>query len=395
MGVNTISAKRFLSILVILTLVVATALSMTACKPKVIKVASISPLSGAQSSMGEPIKLGVQMAIEERLADFKKLGFKIEFLPQDDQADPKVGVAVGQKLVADKEVLLYIGHLNSSVAIPTSEVTAKDNLAMVSPANTNPTVTERGLPNVNRICGRDDFQGPWGARYVKEDLKLSTVFIIHDKTTYGQGVAEFFKKKAEAIGLKVEGFEGITQGEVDFSPVLNKVKVKKPDLIFFGGMYPEAGQLVKQAREKKIDSIFMGADGIDDSGLLKVAGKAAVGVIYTTAAADVTKTPAGKAFAAKYETKFGKKPGAYSAYGYDSAMIGLLGLENAIKANKNKLPTRAQVSAEVRKVKGFKGIVGEVSFDAKGDNLHAKIYIFKMVKEEYPGELVKELAGTP
>jgi branched-chain amino acid transport system substrate-binding protein len=395
MGVNTISAKRFLSILVILTLVVATALSMTACKPKVIKVASISPLSGAQSSMGEPIKLGVQMAIEERLADFKKLGFKIEFLPQDDQADPKVGVAVGQKLVADKEVLLYIGHLNSSVAIPTSEVTAKDNLAMVSPANTNPTVTERGLPNVNRICGRDDFQGPWGARYVKEDLKLSTVFIIHDKTTYGQGVAEFFKKKAEAIGLKVEGFEGITQGEVDFSPVLNKVKVKKPDLIFFGGMYPEAGQLVKQAREKKIDSIFMGADGIDDSGLLKVAGKAAVGVIYTTAAADVTKTPAGKAFAAKYETKFGKKPGAYSAYGYDSAMIGLLGLENAIKANKNKLPTRAQVSAEVRKVKGFKGIVGEVSFDAKGDNLHAKIYIFKMVKEEYPGELVKELAGKP
>lgn len=395
MGVNTISAKRFLSILVILTLVAATAVSMTACKPKVIKVASISPLSGAQSSMGEPIKLGVQMAIEERLADFKKLGFKIEFLPQDDQADPKVGVAVGQKLVADKEVLLYIGHLNSSVAIPTSEVTAKDNLAMVSPANTNPTVTERGLPNVNRICGRDDFQGPWGARYVKEDLKLSTVFVIHDKTTYGQGVADFFKKKAEEIGLKVEGYEGITQGEVDFSPVLNKVKVKKPDLIFFGGMYPEAGQLVKQAREKKIESIFMGADGIDDSGLLKIAQKAVIGVIYTTAAADVTKTVAGKAFAAKYEAKFGKKPGAYSAYGYDSAMIGLLGLENAIKANNNKLPTRAQVSAEVRKVKGYKGIVGEVSFDSKGDNLHAKIYIFKMVKEEYPGELVKELTGKP
>ncbi len=324
---NTINRNRLVSLFLIVCLVLVSVLSVSGCgKPKVIKVASISPLSGPQSSMGEAIKLGVQMAFDERKADFTKLGFDLQFLPQDDQADPKVGVAVGQKLVADKDVLLYIGHLNSNVAIPTSDVTAKENLAMVSPANTNPNVTDRNLPNVNRICGRDDFQGPWGARYAKEELKVTSAFVIHDKTTYGQGVADFFRKKAEEIGIKILGFEGINPGDVDFSAVLNQVKVQNPDLIYFGGMYPEAGQLVKQTRAKDIKAIFMGADGIDDSGMIKVAGKDAVGVVFTSAAGDPTQTAEGKAWAAKYQTKFGKAPGAYSAYGYDSTMIGLMAL---------------------------------------------------------------------
>ncbi len=384
---------RWLVLLVVSLLLVSTAVAGCG-KPKVIKIASVSPLSGAQSSMGEAMKLGVQMAIDENKDKFKKLGYDLQFTPQDDQADPKVGVSVAEKLIADKDILLVIGHLNSSVAIPSSEVYAKDNLTMISPANTNPKVTDRNLPNVNRVCGRDDFQGPWGARYAVETLKVKSVFVIHDKTTYGQGVADEFRKKAEALGVKVLGFEGITQGEVDFSAVLNQVKVKKPDLIYFGGMFPEAGQILKQAREKKIGAYFMGADGLDDKGLIDIAGKDAVGVVYSTAAGDVTKSEVGRNFAANYKAKFGKEVGAYSAQAYDSANIGLLALEAAIKANNGKKPTRAQVSTETRKVK-YTGILGPVAFDSKGDNINAKIYIFEIKEAKYPGTLAAELSGKP
>ncbi|MHB8945843.1 MAG: branched-chain amino acid ABC transporter substrate-binding protein [Bacillota bacterium] len=384
---------RWLVLLVVSLLLVTTAVAGCS-KPKVIKVASVSPLSGSQSSMGEAIKLGVQMALDENKEKFKALGYDLQFSPQDDQADPKVGVSVAEKLIADKDVLLVVGHLNSNVAIPSSEVYAKDNLTQVSPANTAPAVTDRQLPNVNRVCGRDDFQGPWGARYAAETLKAKSVFVIHDKTTYGQGVADEFRKKAESLGLQVLGFEGITPGEVDFSAVLNQAKVKKPDLIYFGGMYPEAGQILKQAREKKITSYFMGADGIDDKGLIDIAGNDTIGVVYTTAAGDVTKSDVGRTFAANYKAKFGKAVGAYSAQAYDSTNVGLLAIEAAIKAGNGQKPTRAQVSTAVRKAQ-YTGISGPIAFDSKGDNVNAKIYIFEIKEAKYPGTLAAELAGKP
>lgn len=356
----------------------------------VIKVATSSPLSGSQAAMGESIKLGAQMALEERKADFEKLGFKLDFAPQDDQADPKIGVSVANKLIADPAILAVVGHLNSGVAIPSSEVYVKDNLAMVSPANTSPQVTDRMLPNVSRICTRDDLQGPAGAQFAQQKLGIKSVFVIHDKTAYGQGLADEFKKEADKIGIQVAGYEGITAGEVDFSAVLTKVASLKPDLIYFGGMYPEGGILYKQAGEKGIAAKFMGGDGLDNSEIVKIAGgKNVIGLMYTTAAAPIT-TEEGKAWAAKYEQKFSKKTEGYSAYGYDAAMVTLKGIENAIAANGNKMPTREQVSAEIRKIQDFKGIVTTISFDEKGDNKNAKVYIFEFKADAYPGELVGE-----
>jgi len=395
--------KRFL---VGLALIMVFALVLTGCggaektagdkkddsgaKGQVIKVATSSPLSGAQAAIGESIKLGAQLALEEEKATFEQLGFSLELFPQDDQADPKVGVAVAEKLIADPDVLAIIGHYNSGVAIPSSEVYAKDNLAMVSPANTAPQVTDRRLPNVNRICVRDDIQGPAGANYAKDKLGVNSVFVIHDKTTYGQGLADEFKKEAEKIGLTIAGYEGITSGEVDFSAVLTKVASVKPDMIYFGGMYPEAGVMVKQAREKGITAKFMGGDGLDSSEIAKIAGKDIVGLIYTTAATDITKTEEGKAWAQKYTEKFGKNVESYSAYGYDAAKVALKAMENAIAANGNQKPTREQVVAEVRKTQDFRGIATVVSFDDKGDNKNAKVYFFEFKAESYPGELVGE-----
>lgn len=358
---------------------------------EVIKIATVSPLSGAQAGMGEPIKLGAQMALEERVAEFEALGFKLELAPQDDQADPKVGVAVAQKMITDKDILAVVGHLNSGVAIPASEVYVKDNLCQVSPANTNPAVTDRRLPVVNRIVSRDDIQGPVGAEYAVKTLGAKAVFVIHDKTTYGQGIADEFKAQAEKLGAKVVGYEGITAGESDFSAVLNKAVAAKPDFIYFGGMYPEGSLLAKQAKEKGLKAYFMGPDGMYDPKVIEIAGEAAKGVFCTSVAGDVTLTEAGKAWAQKYQEKFGAPPGSFAAYGYDAMNVALEGIKKAIENNGGKKPSRQQVCEAVRAIQGFKGVATNVSFDDKGDNKDAKVFVYEFKELKFPAPIVMEI----
>jgi branched-chain amino acid transport system substrate-binding protein len=355
-----------------------------------IKIATQTPLSGNSATLGEAIKLGAQMALEENKEKFKKLGFNLELLPMDDQGDPKKGVANAQQLGADQSVIGVVGHLNSGVAIPSSVTYEKYGLVMVSPANTAVEVTDRGLKTVNRICARDDFQGPAAAQYAVNDLKAKNIFVIQDKTAYGQGLADAFKSAAEKLGAKIVGYEGITIGEKDFNGVLNQVTAKKPDLIYFGGLYAEGGILVKQAREKGLTIPIMGGDGLDSSTMVQIAGDAIKNTLYTSVAADVSKTPEGKKWAEAYEKKFGKKPESYSFYGYDSMGVILKGLEDAIKKNGGKKPTREQVRDAVRAIQDYQGIATKVAFDEKGDNKYAKVYIFKFEGQTYPGALVGE-----
>jgi len=357
----------------------------------VIKIASVTPLSGSQAALGEQIKLGAQMAFDEQKAEIEKLGFKIEFAPQDDQADPKVGVAVAQKLLADTDVLAVDGHFNSGVAIPSSEIYAKDNLVMVSPANTAVGITDRKLPSVNRICARDDVQGPLGADFAAKDLAAKTIFVVHDKTTYGQAIADEVKKQATVDGMQVAGYEGITPGESDFSAVLNKVAVVKPDVLYFGGIYPEGSLIIKQMKDKGITAKFIGPDGMDDPEEVKIAGAAVIGTYYTSPAADISRTPAGKAWVDKFTAKFGKAPSNWSAYGYDAMNVIMEGLKKAIAANGGKKPSRLQVSTAVRAVSGLQGITSTISFDDKGDNKGAKLYVAQYKEAKYPPEVVKEV----
>ncbi len=358
---------------------------------KVIKIATQSPLSGASATQGEAIKLGAQLQMEEQKAEFEKLGFKVQLVPYDDQADPKKGVANAQSIGADKEILGVVGHLNSGVAIPSSEVYEKNNVVMVSPVNTATDVTDRGLKIVNRICARDDFQGPAGAEYAIKTLKAKNIFVIDDKTAYGTGLVKAFKEAAEKEGAKIAGYESITVGEKDFNGVLNKVLASKPDLVYFGGLYAEAGLLVKQAREKGLNIPIMGGDGIDSSTLVEIAGASIKDTYYTSIAADPMKSDTGKKFAEAYEKKFNKEVEGYSAYGYDAAGVLLQGLKDAIKANGNKLPSREQVRDAVRKVKDYNGAVTQVSFDEKGDNEYAKVYIYKFDEQKYPGKQEDEV----
>lgn len=358
----------------------------------VIKIASVTPLSGSQAALGENIKLGAQMAFDERKGELEKLGFKVEFLPQDDQADPKMGVAVAQKLIADKSVLAVDGHWNSGVAIPSSQVYAKDNLCMVSPANTAVEITDRKLANVNRICARDDVQGPLGADFAKE-MGAKKIFLIHDKTAYGQAIADEVKKRALENKTEVAGYEGITQGESDFSAVLNKVALLKPDVVYFGGIYPEGSLLMKQMNEKGIKAKFIGPDGMDEAEVVNIAGKACVGSYYTSPAADITRTAEGKAWADSFNKKFGKAPGNWSAYGYDAMNVIIDGIKTAIQKNGGKKPSRQQVCEAVRATKDLKGITSTITFDAKGDNVGAKLYLAEFKAAKYPPTVIKEISA--
>ena len=222
-------------------------------------------------------------------------------------------------------------------------------------------------------------------------LKAKKIFIVQDKTAYGTGIAEAFKEGAEKAGAEILGFEGITLGEKDFNGVLNQVLSKKPDLVYFGGIYAEGGLLIKQAREKGIDIPFMGGDGMDASTLVEIAGDAIKNTYITSVAGDSTKTEEGKSFMERYKEANKKDAEAYSVYGYDSMGVVLKGIEDAIKANNNKMPTREQVRDAVRGIKDYQGVLTEVSFDDIGDNEYAKVFIYNFTEVKYPPQLEGEV----
>ena len=373
-----------------LLLIVAFGLAGTAAAQQKgrIKIAVQAPLSGEQAAIGEHIKLGAQLAVEESSKAFKDLGYDLVLVPQDDQAKPEVGVANARNMVADPEVLVIVGHFNSGVALPSSEVYKDAMLTMISPANTATEITDRGYPNVNRVCGRDDVQGPVGARFTAQDLKLKSVYIIHDKTLYGQGVAENFRNEAKKLGLTVLGFDG-TEERANFSPMIIPLKAKNPDLVYFGGIYHQGGLLLKQLREKGVKAKFMGPDGLDSAEMAKIAGSAVVGSYYTSVAGPPDAYPETAAFAKKYKQRFGKETESFGMYGYDATLVGIKAIEGWIKANPGKKPSRADVVTAVRNIKNFKGITGSIEFDNKGDPVKAKYFVLQFEKQAYPGKVVK------
>jgi len=367
--------------------------SASTASSQVIKIASCSPLSGSQGSLGDMIKLGAQIAVEEAQPSFSKLGFKLELSPQDDQASPDVGVAVAKRIVNDPEILGIVGHFNSGVAIPSSEVYKDYDLVMVSPANTNPKVTERLYANVNRVCGRDDVQGPVGADFAIDELKAKVIFIVTDKTAYGQGVAEAFRDRARARGARIAGFVG-TEEKSNFQSLILQMKVHKPDLVYLGGIYDQGGLLVKQMREKGIKALFMGPDGLDSSEFVRIAQEAAKGAYYTTVAGPVDQYPKAAEFSRAFQARFNKKPESFALYSYDAAKTIIEAIRSAAAQNGGKIPSRVAVCKAVRQL-SCEGITGTIEFDSKGDRRKSDYYIVQMREPVYPGVTVKVTSAAP
>ncbi len=334
-------------------------------EPTVIRIASQSPLSGPQSSIGISIRNGVELAIDQLSGPLNDLGYTIEFVPYDDQATPDVGVSNAQNIVSDETILGVIGHYNSGVAIPSSEVYNDNNLVMVSPANTGVSVTDRGYATVNRICGRDDSQGAAGAAFAASLDGVDSVYVLHDTTAYGQGVAQFFANEAESHGLVVLGFEG-TEEVANFDSLVQPILALDPDLIYFGGIYSQTGIFINQARSAGYEGLFLGPDGFDSSEFAELAGDAAVGTYYTTVAAPASFYPAAAQYIVDYEAAFGEPPQPFSAQSFDSTGILLQAIATAAEAA-GGIPSRADVAAAVRAVEDYEGITGTYNFDDHGD----------------------------
>jgi branched-chain amino acid transport system substrate-binding protein len=373
-------------LLLVFTLFMIVSMLLTACGgggAKVIKIATQSPLSGNLSAVGVDMKNGAEMALAEMGGPLKAMGFTLELAPYDDQANPDTGVANAKQIVADPAILCVVGHYNSGVQIPSSEEYHTAGLANVSPANTNPKVTTRGYPEVSRICGRDDVQGAVGAQFANEQGK-KTVFVMHDKTTYGQGIAEYFKREAETLGMTVQGFEG-TEEKANFDSVLTPILSANPDVIYFGGMYDQAAVLFKQARDKGYEGTFLSDDGFDAADSAGIGGEtllAGGGTYFSTVAGPASAYPGTAKFIEAFKTKYGATPQPFAAQSYDSMVICLTAIENAAKEAGNKIPTRQAVTQAVRALKDFKGLTGTVNFNPNGDLVTATYFIIQVLSAD-------------
>ncbi len=366
--------------LVPIAVVLALALPLAAFgATTVIKIATQSPLSGGMSAVGTDIKNGVQLAIEQLSGPLAKLGFKVELAAFDDQGNPDTGVANAKSIVSDPAVLAIVGHYNSGVQIPSSEEYHAAGLVNVSPANTNPKVTERGYLEVNRICGRDDVQGAVGAQFA-HSKGIKSAYVLHDKTAYGQGIAEYFKRESERLGIRIRGFAG-TEEKANFDSILTPIIASRPDAIYFGGMFDQAAVLFKQARQKGYKGMFLSDDGFDASDAAKIGGNALLegaGTYYSTVAGPASAYPGTKKFQEDFKKKFGAEPQPFAAQSFDSAAIALKAIENAVVAAGGKLPTRQAVAKAVRALKDFPGITGTFNFNDKGDLTTAKYFIIQV-----------------
>ncbi|MCX7918810.1 MAG: branched-chain amino acid ABC transporter substrate-binding protein [bacterium] len=339
----------------------------------VIRIGFAAPLTGDQAEIGIDMKNGVLMAIEEANAAGGVLGKKLELVPMDDKHDPKEAVAVAQKLITDPTVVAVVGHLNSNCSIPASKKYHEAQLAMITPSSTNPELTLQGYPEIFRMCATDSFQGPFGAEFAIKELGKKRIAILHDKSQYGQGLAEEFRKGVHQLGLKEILFEGITQGDRDFTAILTKIKSKNPDLVYFGGMYPEAGLLAKQMKELGMQTQFMGGDGLYVPGFLDIAGKAAEGTIITFSVPSWDKVETAKQFINKFTAKYGAIK-TYAPFAYDAANIIIDAIKRAGTTD------RAAVVKAIRETKDFNGVVGITNFDEHGDTTNKAMYVY-IVKE--------------
>jgi branched-chain amino acid transport system substrate-binding protein len=349
--------------------VLALLLGCTQQDDTVVKIGAAGPMTGDQSKMGIDLRNATELAVAEWNAKGGVLGKKIVMLAGDDQADPKQAVSIANKFINQKAAAL-VGHWNSSCSIPTSKYYNDANMLMISPATTNPQFTLQGLKKVFRVCGTDDQQGRVAAEFVLNKLRAKKVAVIHDKTAYGQGLADYFRK---ALGDKVQVvyYGGIIQRDPDYKAVLTSMKEKDPELYFFGGIYPEAGRLVRQAREVGLNIPMITGDGVFDPTFISIAGKSAERTYVTFG-----KEPAGllsaKNFLEHYRAKYGE-PGPYSIYAYDAANIILTAIAETGSTDGNKM-------AEYVSKTTFQGAFGDISFDKNGDVTKAP-YVVWQVKD--------------
>jgi branched-chain amino acid transport system substrate-binding protein len=323
-----------------------------------IKVGVAGPITGPNAAFGAQLKNGAEQAVEDINAAGGVNGQKLTLSIGDDVSDPKQGVSVANKFAAEG-VKWVVGHFNSGVSIPTSDIYEESGIIQISPASTNPKFTDSGKWNTFRTCGRDDQQGLVAGSYLADKFKGKNVAIVHDKTPYGKGLADETRKTMNAKGLKDVVYEGVNPGEKDYSALVSKLKGANVDVVYFGGLHTEAGLIIRQMRDQGLAAPLMSGDGIVSSEFTAIAGPGAEGTLMTFAP-DPRKNPAAKDVVAKFRAK-NYEPEAYTLYSYAAVQV------LAQAAAEAKSTDSKKIAETIRSGKPFKTVIGDLSFDKKGD----------------------------
>ncbi|OLE20301.1 MAG: branched chain amino acid ABC transporter substrate-binding protein [Betaproteobacteria bacterium 13_1_20CM_3_63_8] len=336
-----------------------------------VKIGHVAPLTGGIAHLGKDNENGARLAIDEANAAKIKIGgkeAKFALLAEDDQADPKVGTTVAQKLV-DAKVVGVVGHLNSGTTIPASAIYNQAGIPMITGSATNPKLTEQGFKVTFRTVGRDDQQGPAIASYLAESKKPKLVAVIDDATAYGEGIANEVEKTLKAANIKVLPREKGTDKTTDWKAVLTKLRGRNPDAVFYGGMDATGGPLLKQGRELGMKAVFSFGDGACTDKMKELAGTAADGLLCSQAG--IPPQAADRKFLDAYKKKFNTDPILYAPFTYDGANLLIQAMQKADSIEPAKyLPALAKID--------FTGATGKIAFDDKGDRKDAEMTIFTM-----------------
>lgn len=339
----------------------AVALLAGGAKAQDIKVATVGPVTGQYAAFGEQFKQGAQMAVRDINAKGGVLGKKLDLEIADDACDPKQAVNAANKMVNDK-IVFVDGHFCSGSSIPASAVYAENGILQITPASTNPALTDdaakKGWDNVFRTCGRDDAQGRVAGQYIAAHFKGKPVAILNDKSAYGKGLADETKKAMNAAGLKEAMYETINQGDKDFSALISKMKQANIAVMYLGGYHTEAGLLVRQAREQGLKAQLVSGDALVTDEFWKITGPAGEGTLMTFPP-DPRNVPSAKAVVEEFK-KVGYDPEGYTLYTYAAMQVF------ADAAGKAK-STKVEDLSKYMHANKFNTVIGTIGFDKKGD----------------------------
>ena len=355
-------------------LMMAASASLTQAQT-VVKIGHVGPTTGAIAHLGKDNELGARLAIEDLNAKGVTIGgqrIRFELIAEDDAADPKQGTAAAQKLV-DAKVNGVVGHLNSGTTIPASKIYNDAGIAQISPSATNPRYTMQGFKTAFRVVANDGQLGGTLGRFAVNELKAKQIAIIDDRTAYGQGVADEFEKSAKAAGATIVGREFTNDKATDFNAILTKLKARKPELVFFGGMDAVAGPMLRQLKQLGMDDVkFMGGDGICTGELLKLAGDAiGTNKVYCAEAGGVSgdQVKAMDEFKARFKAKYNVDVQIYAPYVYDAVNTLVSAMQKANSVDpKAYLPELAKIQ--------YRGVTGNIAFDERGDIKDGALTLF-------------------